>query len=128
MKRDLLKTVGILALVTLGLYAAVNAFLWLIIAYPIPYDSAPIAFDKASWEEASCADGFSRTRHRMLEDLKPQLIGKTKEDVVALLGQPDSYGQYCVGGEPVLFPLDTEWLEPVYGADGRVEKLEFYYN
>ena len=97
-------------------------------------------FDAAAWRAAREPTGFDRTRLRMLADLRAggRLDRATREDVVALLGEPDrrdfdlgfrpsdgsdwTAGDWTVGSDATW--IDTVVLRVWIGPDGRVVRHE----
>jgi hypothetical protein len=89
-----------------------------------------IAFDSASWrDERSLHDG---TRERMADRLvgRHTLRGKTRGEVISLLGEPpptdyfrDWNLVYLLGPERGLLGIDSEWLVVRFGQDGRATEF-----
>ncbi len=82
-------------------------------------------FDAAAWHLADPLD--TNTRSRMADRLLAEnaLLGLTRGEVVAMLGEPgagypDWDMAYRLGPERTLLPLDDEWLMLRLGRDGRV--------
>jgi hypothetical protein len=83
-------------------------------------------FDAAAWRGAQGAPYDDRTRLRMLDDLRRSgaLDGRTRDEVVALLGEPD---RTEAGPTPALRwragpdgVIDSISLRVFFGPDGRV--------
>ena len=75
-------------------------------------------FDSAAWKRSLATKG-DETRLFMVDDLldKHPLIGRSRNQVVELLGEPDSTPYfrnfemvYFLGRERRAFGLDSEWL------------------
>lgn len=84
-------------------------------------------FDAAAWQ--ADANVGSGVRQAMADRLlaRSALIGKTRSEVVALLGEPPETGYfrrwhvvYWLGPERGFFSIDSEWLVLRFGASGRV--------
>ena len=111
---------------TIGLFGVAYLVLW-----------SPLPFVTAGWgsgeiSPAAYNDPF-RVRARMADGLKVggDLHGKTRAEVVALLGEPapTSYFAeydlvYLLGYSRGLLSLDSEWLVARLGEDGRVSEVD----
>jgi hypothetical protein len=85
------------------------------------------AFDPVAWQdEARVQEGV---RLGMADRLvaRGTLLGKTRAEVLELLGEPSARGylaasdlRYWLGPERGFFSIDSEWLVVRLGADGRV--------
>ena len=85
------------------------------------------AFDPVAWhDEAQVEQGV---RLGMADRLvaRGTLMGKTRAEVIDLLGEPSGSGyfahadlKYWLGRERSYFSIDSEWLVVRLGADGRV--------
>lgn len=85
------------------------------------------AFDPVAWQdEVQVRQGV---RPEMADRLlaRGTLVGKTRAEVVELLGEPTPTGHfadwdlvYWLGPERGIFAIDSEWLVLRLGADGRV--------
>ncbi len=114
--------IALLALVGLGL--AVISFLYWTVFFPIPIDLKQQPFDQAVWVANPC----ERVRQTMTADLEATLLkpGTPRAEIEALLGQPyqggidPNHGDYCLGEEPVLFPIDDVFLILDYSANGTL--------
>jgi len=116
------RTVAFIAIAVVGLLG--TAFVAKQTLYP------GIAFDSASWrDERSLHDG---TRERMADRLvgRHTLQGKTRSEVVSLLGEPPPTGYfsdwdlvYFLGPERGFWSIDSEWLVVRFGQDGRVAEF-----
>lgn len=97
----------------------------------------PEAFDAARWrdtaDEEFISNGFT-THQRMARDLADSkaLIGKSREDVIALLGEP--HGQiaqnaleYEIGSETGFISIDFEILGILLDDRGRVTEVAVYH-
>jgi hypothetical protein len=87
-------------------------------------------FDQEAWWRAGyAATGAEPVRLRMVDDLLQRrlLDGKTRAEVIALLGPPPETAYfreydlvYWLGPERSIFSIDSEWLGIRLGPDGRV--------
>lgn len=78
----------------------------------------PKDFEQKEWSEDVAH------RHRMVDSLKPQLVGKTELEVIKLLGKPTEYTpnkkcSYYIGGVYV----DDMFLN-IYFENGKVKYME----
>ncbi len=105
---------ALLVVVLLGLFYII----------PVGYKPKQIQFDTVAWEKADCKVVRTRIRQQMLNDLKNKISNSTKAEVVQLLGEPDKYGQYCLGPEPFFPPIDTAWLEINYNENNQVSRVD----
>lgn len=87
------------------------------------------AFDAALWQDD--ARTRSGIRLRMADRLLAEgtLVGRTRAEVVAMLGEPQPTAYfadwdlvYWLGPERGLFRIDSEWLVLRSGSDGRVDE------
>lgn len=80
-----------------------------------------LEFEPSRWKAASKAERTrTSVRQRMAESFlaEQQPVGKTREQIVALLGEPDDTPYfrdrdnmvYYLGPEPGLFGIDSQWL------------------
>ncbi len=78
-----------------------------------------IPFDSAKWRNEEQVNSKNPVRIRMVDDLlsKHDLVGKTKENLIALLGTPPQTGYfsnydfvYWLGPERGFMAIDSEWL------------------
>lgn len=85
------------------------------------------AFDSVMWQNQ--AQVYQGVRLEMADRLiaRGTLVGRTRAEVVALLGEPPPTGYfaewdlvYWLGPERGLISIDSEWLVLRLGADGRV--------
>ena len=84
-------------------------------------------FDPAVWRDGDPADEYAR--HRMADRLVAHrtLVGRTRAEVVAMLGEPlpprawDDPGDltYHLGRERDFLSIDSEWMTVRVGADRR---------
>lgn len=92
------------------------------------------SFDRERWfDESLMVDGV---RHRMAVRLlaRDTLIGRTREEIVELLGPPVERDEtdvlvYQLGPNRSPFPvpaMDSEWLSVILGADGRVLRCKLW--
>lgn len=82
----------------------------------------PLSFDSQVWKQQE----YSNQRLRMVDDLKPKLMGLSKRDVEQLLGTPrddlprleaEEYN-YLLGTErPLLIGMDGVWLRIKFESD-----------
>lgn len=97
-------------------------------------------FEAEAWRNQDANDhlGDWPSRLCMVDDLMQsgQLFGKTQEEVETLLGPPapkefpfgaDTAGiHYYLGPERGLFRIDSEWLLPNFGQDGKLSQQRLY--
>lgn len=92
------------------------------------------SFERERWlDESLMVDGV---RHRMAVRLlaRDTLIGRTREEVIELLGPPVERDEtdilvYQLGPNRSPFPvpaMDSEWLSVILGADGRVLRCKLW--
>ena len=109
---------------TLGLLAA-----WRLATYgaSLPFDARAWKAAEANWNDAS------HQRARMADKMlsSGRLIGMRRDDVTALLGEPDHSGYfsswdlvYNLGAERGYMSIDSEWLVIRLGTDGRVRDAQ----
>src|ERR1035441_7804754 len=117
--------IGILAAVGMPVLL-VAAFLTFNFLYVKWEESHDIVFDKELWSQGSKERIYSATalsidapRIKMYRDLLKQqlLIGKTREEIIALLGQPENYSfrspwnfNYWLGLQRGPMKMDSAWL------------------
>jgi hypothetical protein len=87
-------------------------------------------FDGAAWKAAagdlSKDDGLTK-RQRLAEDAVRcrALVGMPQARVARVLGSPDERlaggWSYLLGDERGSSPVDSEYLDLIFGADGKVE-------
>lgn len=98
------------------------------------------AFDRALWLDESSM--FDDSRHDMAVRMlaRGTLIGKTRPEVVEMLGEPVERGDvfypeppdllvYKLGPNRPGFPvpaMDSEWLSVILGPDGRVVRCKLW--
>jgi hypothetical protein len=101
----------------------VGGFFMLRVAY------GPLPFDRVRWDATT--DWQDKTRHRMADGLleSGRLIGKSRAEIVNLLGEPPPTNYfdefelvYELGQERGLFGIDSEWLVMRIGATGTVSE------
>lgn len=87
--------------------------------------SAPADLDTSGWQDPQNAQARFALADRLLADRA--LIGRTRAEVVALLGEPPPTGYfrewdlvYHLGPERTWMSIDSEWLVLRLAADGRV--------
>jgi len=87
-------------------------------------------FDPARWKNSATP---ASVRLRMADDLveNKKMIGLTRQEVVARLGEPPKTEYfknfdlvYYLGPERGFMGIDSEWLVVKFGPDGRVERAE----
>ncbi len=85
------------------------------------------AFDAAAWNDKAQVESGVRLSmaDRLLAD--GVLVGRTRAEVVAMLGEPPPTGYfaewdlvYWLGPERGFISIDSEWLVARLGSDGRV--------
>lgn len=93
--------------------------------------SQAVKFESSSWKEAASKRDSGNVRARMVDDLvkSHQLIGKSRSDLISLLGEPNNPAPfksagwnmvYWLGQENSLFPIDSVWLVFRIDDDGKV--------
>lgn len=100
---------------------------------PLPMDRCGVRqFDAQRWQDRTRAYSRDAVRGCMVDDLlrRRLLEGRTRDEVVALLGEPRRsvfFGDYdlvyWLGPERSLLSIDSEWLLLRLGADGRVTEI-----
>jgi hypothetical protein len=89
-----------------------------------------VAFDSAVWNGPQVRDGV---RLKMADRLVARriLIGKSRSDVLGLLGEPPATGYfkewdlvYWIGPERGFISIDSEWLVLRLGTNGRVSEVK----
>jgi hypothetical protein len=87
----------------------------------------PIPFSAAEWRNAQA--GAANVRIRMINDLLSRypFIGRTRQQVIGLLGEPQKTGYfkdwdlvYLLGPERSWMGIDSEWLVLRLNKDGTV--------
>jgi len=96
------------------------------------WNTRPLPFDRAVWSaEAEGIDDFRR--HRMADALvqKRRLIGMSRAEVIAMLGDVTATSHfrdydlvYVLGNERGWFSIDSEWLLMRLDANGRVSSAQ----
>jgi hypothetical protein len=89
-------------------------------------------FDPAEWAKA---DENMHTRSDMVSDLlnRYRLIGRTRNEVINLLGQPEQKPHkfsdydlvYVLGPDRTGMPIDFEWMLIKLDDRGRVARIKF---
>jgi hypothetical protein len=119
-----------------------GAFLWHVRSTALTdVDSAPeVPCDEWQWKPMKEFDRDAwlvmRSRERYVEVLKKELIGKSREDIEALLGQPthhlmkprsSSYG-YLLGRAPYVACAGalSQWLAVQFGEDSKVREVKIF--
>lgn len=91
------------------------------------------AFDAATWNDQTQVESGVRLSmaHRLLAD--GVLVGRTRAEVVAMLGEPPATGcfsewdlVYWLGLERGFIRIDSEWLVARLGSDGRVTQARLF--
>jgi hypothetical protein len=103
-------------------------------AYLVVY--APLPFVATWWQPQSMSWGEYldplHKRARMADGLKlgGGLAGKTRTEVVALLGEPPATSYfseydlvYELGRDRSLLGMDSDWLAILFGPDGQVSEV-----
>jgi hypothetical protein len=94
-------------------------------------------FDRRTWRAAGEPGGPRRARRCMLPHLLKAvgLQGRTRGDVLRLLGPPDTGSEaqsptsdlmYLIGAERGIVSFDNEWMGVHFDARGRVNHVAFY--
>ena len=85
------------------------------------------AFDPNAWRDENKVQQGVRLGMADRLTARGTLVGKTRAEVVELLGEPPETGYfadwdlvYWLGPERGYFSIDSEWLVVRLGADGRV--------
>lgn len=83
-------------------------------------------FDQTAWKNAGPND---YVRNRMADRMIAHrtLIGKTRDEITELFGQPDRDLQegtmsYCLGPERGFISIDSEWLAVHFNTSGQVDR------
>lgn len=101
----------------------------LLISGCLPDRTSETPFDKRAWMNA---DLTGRARADMLRDFlkRHPLKGKTRREVVSLLGEPDRTDKwrsaemiYVLGNDGSFLPIDHEWL--LIDLDGRQRVVSY---
>ena len=120
------------SLLAIYFYAATELVLavYLVVYAPLPFVAAWWQPHPVSWDEYG--DPLHK-RARMADGLKlgGALAGKTRTEVVTLLGEPPAtsyfsdYGLvYQLGKDRTLFGMDSDWLAIRFGRYGRVSEVD----
>ena len=105
----------------------IGAFLF----WPVP-GFEPMPFDSEGWKAARSPCTLDSVRLRMADDLleKHDLTGRSRADIVELLGEPDETAYfrhydlvYHLGRERRLAGLDCEWLVIKLDSNGAAEQV-----
>ncbi len=93
-------------------------------------DFTPMPFDAEVWRATRSEDSHDSVRLRMVDDFLATHtpVGKSREDIVVLLGEPDDTTYfsnfdlvYHLGLErDSAFPIDSEWLVMRLDRNGLV--------
>jgi hypothetical protein len=103
---------------------------YLVVYAPLPFVVAWWQPHPMSWDEY--LDPLHK-RARMADGLKlgGGLAGKTRTEVVALLGEPPATSYfseydlvYQLGRDRTLFGMDSDWLAIRFGLDGQVSEVD----
>ena len=114
----------------IAILAALAACVLSLVAYRAMSTPGPLPFNRADWD-AALADWQDTTRHRMADTLlqSGQLIGKSRDDVIDLLGAPTPTGHfsdwdliYILGAERGYISIDSEWLLIRLDSGGKVSE------
>jgi hypothetical protein len=113
-------------LIALGILTAVGALAFVALSVAVvirlgtgTHDFYPVAFESGAWRANPSQFSHESIRLRMADDfLATQApVGKSRDQIVALLGEPDEtpyfrdYGMvYHLGQERGFFAIDSEWL------------------
>ena len=100
---------------------------------PVVKDYASrMPFDSSKWQNEELVNTRNPVRIRMVDDMlkKHNLVGMTKENLIALLGIPPKTGYfsnydfvYWLGPERGFFSIDSEWLVIKLEDDKVVEAM-----
>lgn len=116
----------------LGLLAVIIAVGLSAIAATNYWKSRPLPFDRVVWD-ARAQDLEDFRRHRMADWLirERQLIGKSRAELISLLGEPTATSHfrdydlvYILGNERGWISIDSEWLLIKLDGAGRVSVAE----
>lgn len=106
---------------TLALYVLIAVVLWLVARGPLPFVPSWWAAGLENWTDPL------KKRHRIADGfvLSGRLLGKSREELVALLGAPpkaDKFADwemvYPLGAERGFVGIDSEWLVVRLNASG----------
>ena len=91
-------------------------------------DQGTMPFDSRAWKARPYveADGGDGTRYRMVRDLKDRvgLKGRTRQEVVDLLGPPDpGSNSWKLGPSGKALESHSTFLTVEFGTDGRVNRV-----
>src|SRR5262245_45783376 len=114
-------TIRDLLWLTLVVAAMTGVFIFVVarVGGPPSVNFHPIAFDATTWKASPSEFSHNSIRLRMVDDFleRESPIGKSREKIVALLGEPDdtpyfrNYDMvYRLGQERHPFGIDSEWL------------------
>ena len=123
-------TVAVLVTVGVVTAAYVSAFAFMFLRTPVESYLYSVRFNSTAWRAHSMDHGLEwPTRLRMIDDLMRQnlLDGKSREEVVGVLGPPDRTAKfrdwdlvYDLGPERSFIRIDSEWLLLRMDTNGRV--------
>ncbi len=91
--------------------------IWILFLHSVGFDS--MAFDSPTWKASPSEFSHDSVRLRMVDDFlkSHHPVGKSRAEIVALLGEPDNtpyfhnYDMvYHLGQERNSLPIDSEWL------------------
>jgi hypothetical protein len=107
-----------------------GAVTWLFVS--TPKQTGVLPFDRGVWDSVRLMSGEEDyRRHRMADGMiaSGALIGKSQEEIIALLGIPSPNGprpntlDYVLGRERGhIFVVDSELLAIEFGSDGRAAR------
>ena len=108
MPRNLSATQRVLVLLSVATVLAVSS--WFALSY---INSRPIPFEKNRWLQAREEENWG-VRSAMAKDLinRKALIGQTRDQVTALLGEPEKYSDASSHQLYYLVREDWDWIDP----------------
>lgn len=123
---------GISTLIIFSIFFIFSAKLLNYFPIPLPYGSDRISFDKELWINSKDDRRSLNPRQEMLQDIIRKLHGKNKQQVISMLGEPDSKNNselvYYLGGERSFISIDPEWLIIFFDKDGVYDKYKIDVN
>ena len=129
LRRTLIIGGSVLALVVAARIAVPVLFATVLGPGPMARCDGQRQFEPARWQDSAAVYGPLAVRGCMVDDLRRRhrLRGRTRADVVALLGEPRPTNYfheydlvYWPGPERSLLGMDSEWLVIRLDASGRV--------
>ncbi len=135
-KVELAVKYGLSILMVFSIFFLTRGTFELVFPLPLPYGSDTMTFNKELWTENTEEAKDLSPRQKMLQDVVNKLDGKSKQEVIALLGKPNDIGYfsendqefvYYLGGERNFISIDSEWLLVEFDKNGKFEKY-FIHN